>query len=243
MVDDDALVSASVVAYLEVAGFVARVAPDSHTGELAWRSWRPDAVILDVLLPGVSGLELLRRMRRDADGTPVVLLSGLGTMADRIAGLEVGADDYLTKPFSPRELVLRIEALLRRGTVLPVVVSPPIAVGPLVLDLEVRTATLAGKARTLTPREFELLAFLARHAGQTFSRRELLRRVWEWDFGDDSTVIVHIRRLRKKFEPDPSRPVLVTTVRGAGYRLGTGAELDALLGGSVNETAELAGGP
>lgn len=223
VIDDDALVSASVVAYLRNAGIEARVEADSESGAQAWRTWRPDAVVLDILLPGISGLELLRRMRRAADETRVVLLSGLSTTDDRIAGLEVGADDYLVKPFSPRELVLRVEALLRRSDNPPSGV--PAAVGPLSLDQDRRSATLAGRTQPLTPREYELLAFLARNAGATFSSRELLRRVWGWDFGDDSTVAVHVRRLREKFEPDPSCPVMITTVRGSGYRLVSAPEL------------------
>jgi DNA-binding response OmpR family regulator len=228
VIDDDELVSASVCAYLEDAGIEARVAADSDSGAQTWRTWRPDAVVLDILLPGISGLELLRRMRRAADETRVVLLSGLGTTDDRIAGLEVGADDYLVKPFSPRELVLRVEALLRRSDSPPTGVPP--AVGPLSLDPDRRSATLAGRTHSLTPREYELLAFLARNAGATFSSRELLRRVWGWDFGDDSTVAVHVRRLREKFEPEPSSPVVLTTVRGSGYRLVSASEMEAAFG-------------
>ncbi|MBD8060067.1 response regulator transcription factor [Cellulomonas sp. JH27-2] len=229
VIDDEELVTSSVAAYLVADGMRADVAADARAGERSWREGRPDAVVLDVRLPGASGLDLLRRMRLDGDRTPVVLLSGLGSVDDRIVGLEVGADDYLAKPFSPRELVLRVAALLRRGDIQPGADSHPLTVGPLTLDPTLRTATLAGRSQTLAPREFDLLAFLARNAGVTFGSRELLRRVWGWDFGDDSTVVVHVRRLRRKFEPDPSAPVLLTTVRGTGYRLGTADELAAAL--------------
>ena len=229
VVDDEELVTRSVAAYLEADGVQARVAGDAREAERLWRETRPDAVVLDVRLPGASGLDLLRRMRLDADRTPVVLLSGLDTVDDRIIGLELGADDYLTKPFSPRELVLRLHALLRRGDIRPGDGSTPVTVGPLTLDPSVRSASLAGAEQHLAHREFDLLLFLARHAGSTFGTRELLRRVWGWDFGDDSTVVVHVRRLRRKFEPDPSAPVLLSTVRGTGYRLGTADELTAAM--------------
>jgi DNA-binding response OmpR family regulator len=230
VVDDEELVVRSIAAYLEADGVHAEVAGDAREGERLWRELRPDAVVLDVRLPGASGLDLLRKMRLDADRTPVVLLSGLDTVDDRIVGLEFGADDYLTKPFSPRELVLRLHALLRRGDIQPGDGSRPFTVGPLTLDPTVRTATFGGDVQTLAPREFDLLMFFARHAGSTFGTRELLRRVWGWDFGDDSTVVVHVRRLRRKFERDPASPVLLTTVRGTGYRLATADELGAALG-------------
>lgn len=229
VIDDDALVSTTVLAYLRAAGHEGRHAVDARDGERLWRTWTPDVVVLDVVLPGPSGLDLLRRMRRAADPTRVVLLSGLGSTDDRIAGLEVGADDYLVKPFSPRELVLRVEALLRRAPVDQPGTQAPVVVGPLRVDPSTRSASVAGRVLSLTPREHDLLAFLARNAGRAFSARELLRRVWGWEFGDDSTVAVHVRRLREKLEPDPSRPALLATVRGAGYRLGTGPELDVLL--------------
>ncbi|ROS72063.1 response regulator transcription factor [Cellulomonas sp. PhB143] len=223
VVDDDALVATAVAAHVSAAGHESRHAVDADEAERLWRTWRPDAVVLDVRLPGRSGLELLRRHREDGDGTPVVLLSGLGSVDDRIVGLEVGADDYLAKPFDARELVLRVEALLRRGPGTVGAAPSRIVVGPLTVDAADRSAVVArdgGEVRVeLAPREFALLQFLALHPGQAFSRRELLRRVWGWDFGDDSTVMVHVRRLRAKLEADPAEPTLVLNVRGAGYRL------------------------
>ncbi|MCB7135894.1 response regulator transcription factor [Cellulosimicrobium marinum] len=220
VVDDDTLTVASVAAHVTAAGHAARTATDAVEGERAWRTWRPDAVVLDVRLPGRSGLDLLTRRRADGDGTPVLLLSGLGSVDDRIGGLEVGADDYVVKPFDARELVLRVEALLRRGPGLVENAPTRVVVGDLVVDATDRTASYHGRVVALTPREFALLHFLARHPGRSFSRAELLRRVWGWSFGDDSTVMVHVRRLRAKLEDDPSDPSLVVNLRGAGYTIG-----------------------
>ncbi|UKJ62915.1 response regulator transcription factor [Cellulosimicrobium cellulans] len=219
VVDDDALTVASVAAHVEASGHAARTATEALEGERVWRAWRPDAVVLDVRLPGRSGLDLLARRRADGDGTPVLLLSGLGTVDDRIGGLEVGADDYVVKPFDARELVLRVEALLRRGPVLVDNAPTRLVVGDLVVDATDRTARYRGRTVALTPREFALLHFLARHPGRAFGRAELLHRVWGWSFGDDSTVMVHVRRLRAKLEDDPGEPTLVVNRRGSGYAL------------------------
>jgi DNA-binding response OmpR family regulator len=220
VVEDDRTVSGVVEAYLLKAGLEPRVVADGAVAAGVWQQWRPDLVVLDLMLPGLPGLDLLRRMRADADATPVVVLSARGDEEDRIVGLEVGADDYLTKPFSPRELVLRIQGLLRRdeqtkgANLLP----RKVVRGALVVDTAARVATLDGMPVGLTPREFDLLAFLVAHPGEAFGKRDLLRRVWGWDFGDDSTVMVHVRRLREKVEADPSDPRLILTVRGLGYR-------------------------
>jgi len=227
VVEDDRTVSGVVEAYLIKAGLEPRVATDGLAAASEWQRWRPDLVVLDLMLPGLPGLDLLRRMRGDADATPVVVLSARGDPEDRIVGLELGADDYLVKPFSPRELVLRIEGLLRRVEQLKQsnLLPRKLVRGPLTVDTGSRVATVNGEAVALTPREFDLLAFLVTHPGQAFSRRDLLRRVWGWDFGDDSTVMVHVRRLREKVEADPSDPRLVLTVRGLGYRFAGDDEL------------------
>ena len=186
-------------------------------------------VILDIMLPGLSGLEVLRRRRRAGDHAAVIVLSARGEEEDRLVGLETGADDYVVKPFSPRELVLRVEALLRRAERLagtPLLTST-ITLGPVVIDSAARQASVDGRALPLTMREFDLLAFLAGHPGQTFSKEELLRRVWGWDFGDTSTVTVHVRRLREKLERDPSDPMLVLTVGRSGYRMARADELSS----------------
>jgi len=219
VVDDDELVALSVAAHLASAGHDQRTATQAVDGEHLWRTWQPDAVVLDVLLPGSSGLEMLTRRRRDGDATPVLLLSGLSAVDDRVVGLEHGADDYVTKPFDARELVLRVEALLRRGPFDVRHAPVRVEAGGLVLDEATRTASFRGRVEELTPREFALLSFLAQRAGHPFGRRELLRRVWGWTFGDDSTVMVHIRRLRRKLETDPAHPELIVNLRGTGYML------------------------
>jgi DNA-binding response OmpR family regulator len=220
VVEDDVTVSEVISAYLERDGHDCRVAVNGFDAEREWAQWRPDLVVLDVMLPGQSGLEVLRRRRTDGDATPVVMVSARGEEEDRVVGLEFGADDYLVKPFSPRELVLRIHGLLRRDqriqtdSLLPRSVSR----GDLVIDGSGRTVTQAGRSLDLTKREFDLISYLASYPGQVFTKPELLRRVWGWDFGDTSTVTVHVRRLREKVEHDPSDPRLVVTVRGTGYR-------------------------
>jgi DNA-binding response OmpR family regulator len=220
VVEDDTTVSEVISAYLERDGYDCRVTEDGTSAEQLWAQWRPDLVVLDVMLPGLSGLEVLRRRRTDGDETPVVMLSARGEEEDRVVGLEFGADDYLVKPFSPRELVLRIHGLLRRDQRLrsDSVLPRSITRGELMIDAIGRTVTQAGRPLELTKREFDLISYLVSYPGQAFTKRELLRRVWGWDFGDTSTVTVHVRRLREKLEVDPSDPRLILTVRGVGYR-------------------------
>lgn len=238
VVEDDATVASVVSAYLRDAGFEPRVAADGGTAERTWQEWRPDLVVLDVLLPRRSGLDVLRRMRADGDHTLVVVLSARGDEDDRVVGLETGADDYLVKPFSPRELMLRITGLLRREERRgPPIVPRTLTAGPVEIDTAAHLVRARGEPVSLTTREYDLLVFLLSHAGETFTKRDLLRRVWGWDFGDNSTVIVHIRRLREKVEQDPSDPRLIVTVRGVGYRFATSAEL-ARAGLGVNSSAE-----
>jgi DNA-binding response OmpR family regulator len=171
------------------------------------------------MMPGMDGLEVCRRLRRDTPNLPVVMLTALGEESDRVMGLEVGADDYVTKPFSPRELVLRIRSVLRR-TVAPVVspASATLADGDLTADTGRRIARLGGQVLSLTVREFDLLVFLMRHPARAWSRAELLDKVWGWQFGDHSTVTVHVRRLREKIETDPASPRRILTAWGIGYR-------------------------
>jgi DNA-binding response OmpR family regulator len=220
VVDDDPTVSNVVSAYLTKAGYDARMVADGLAAVEVWQQWRPAVVVLDVMLPGLSGLEVLRRMRAADDAAAVIMLSARGEEDDRLVGLEVGADDYVVKPFSPRELTLRVQALLRREERLAGLDLTPTKVssGPVSLDTAARTASLDGVELSLTHREFDLLAFLVRHPGKSFTKAELLRRVWGWDFGDSSTVTVHVRRLREKIENDPSDPRLVLTVPRTGYR-------------------------
>ncbi|MFD8450158.1 MULTISPECIES: response regulator transcription factor [Streptomyces] len=224
VVDDDPTVAEVVAGYLDRAGYRVDRAGDGPAALARADAHRPDLVVLDLMLPGMDGLEVCRRLR-ERGPVPVVMLTARGDEDDRILGLEVGADDYVTKPFSPRELVLRVESVLRRTRPAPAP-RPPSAAG-LTVDPAARRATKHGTELALTLREFDLLAFFLRHPGRAFSREELMREVWGWDFGDLSTVTVHVRRLRGKVEDDPARPRLIRTVWGVGYRFDTtGREAD-----------------
>ncbi|WP_375426121.1 response regulator transcription factor [uncultured Friedmanniella sp.] len=226
VVEDDHVIAEVLLAYLRRAGHDVEWCADGSEAALAWPRARPDLVVLDLMLPGLSGLELLRRHRRDGGSAPVIVLSAAGEEEDRLVGFETGADDYVVKPFSPREMVLRVEALLRRSERLATTDPlPSVHLGRLTLDLAARELWDGTRLVPLTMRELDLVAFLAQHRGQTFSKTELLRRVWGWDFGDTSTVTVHVRRLREKIERDPSSPDLVRTVGRAGYRMARVDEL------------------
>jgi len=227
VVEDDPTMAEVLVAYVARAGYEVKSAATGVEALTAWERFKPDLVILDVMLPLVSGIDVLRRRRRSGDHTAVIMLSARGEEEDRLVGLETGADDYVVKPFSPREVVLRVEAMLRRGERLSGVrlLNESFDIDDLHIDLPARRVQRGNEVISLTSREFDLLAFLAANAGQTFSKADLLRRVWGWDFGDTSTVTVHVRRLREKVEIDPSDPRLVLTVGRAGYRLARQAEL------------------
>ncbi|WP_069173861.1 response regulator transcription factor [Streptomyces griseus] len=218
LVDDDPTVAEVATGYLERAGYAVDRADDGPGALARFAGRRPDLVVLDLMLPGMDGFEVCRRMRAYGP-VPVIMLTARGDEDDRILGLETGADDYVTKPFSPRELVLRVGSVLRRGRD-RAQHSPAVLSGAgLVLDPVARRATREGRELDLTLREFDLLAFFLAHPGQAFGREELMREVWGWDFGDLSTVTVHVRRLRGKVEADPARPGLIRTVWGVGYRL------------------------
>lgn len=219
MVDDDPTVSDVVCRYLARAGYQVATAADGPTAVAEVGRGRPDLVVLDLMLPGIDGLEVCRRIRRDHPAIPVIMLTALGEEADRIVGLQLGADDYVTKPFSPRELVLRVRSVLRRATGSATTTSRGLVTdGDLTLDHDRRVAYRAGGDLPLTVREFDLLGYLMRHPGQVFRRAELLEAVWGWRFGDESTVTVHVRRLREKVESDPAKPRRIVTVWGIGYR-------------------------
>lgn len=219
VVEDDPNVSDVVRRYLEREGYRVTLAADGLSGLAEYRSGRPDLVVLDLMLPKLPGIEVCRALRIESE-VPVIMLTALGDESDRIAGLSVGADDYLSKPFSPRELVLRVAAVLRRAARTEAAARPgeQLTDGELSLDPGSRVATLRGTKLNLTVREFDLLEFLLRHPGQVFSRAELLERVWDWTFGDQSTVTVHVRRLREKIEDSPAQPKRLVTVWGVGYR-------------------------
>jgi DNA-binding response OmpR family regulator len=217
VVDDDVAVRDVVRRYLERAGYEVWLADDGKAAlQLAERE--PDLVVLDLMLPGVGGLEVCRRLR-ERSSVPVVMLTALGEESDRVLGLELGADDYVVKPFSPRELTLRVGSVLRRaGTTQAHGPGEMLTDGTLRVDLGARRGTLDGVELALTTREFDLLVFLMRNPGHAFSRSELLEKVWGWSFGDQSTVTVHMRRLREKVEPNPAQPRRISTVWGVGYR-------------------------
>ncbi|MET9535161.1 response regulator transcription factor [Streptomyces sp. NPDC006649] len=223
VVDDDPTVSEVVAGYLDRAGYsVDRAADGPAALECAARR-RPDLVVLDLMLPGMDGLEVCRALR-DRGPVPVIMLTARGDEDDRILGLEIGADDYVTKPFSPRELVLRVDSVLRRsgrGGDRP---GPLLHAAGLTVDPAARRAVKDGRELALTLREFDLLAYLIGHSGQACGREQLMHEVWGWEFGDLSTVTVHVRRLRGKIEDDPAAPRLIRTVWGVGYRFedGTG---------------------
>ena len=218
LVDDDATVGDVVRRYLEREGLAVEVVRDGVTALARALADPPDAVVLDLMLPGLSGLEVCRRLR-EAGSVPIVMLTALGEESDRVLGLEIGADDYVTKPFSPRELTLRVQSVLRRArepASRPV--RPALLVdGEISVDVGARVATAGGRTLQLTVREFDLLAFLLAHPRRAFTRAELLEQVWGWTFGDHATVTVHVRRLREKLAPATTRP-RVTTVWGVGYR-------------------------
>ncbi|MFF1303766.1 response regulator transcription factor [Streptomyces sp. NPDC058307] len=223
VVDDDPTVAEVVSGYLDRAGYLVDRAVDGPDALARAAAHRPDLVVLDLMLPGMDGLEVCRRMRGRGP-VPVIMLTARGDEDDRILGLEVGADDYVTKPFSPRELVLRVESVLRRSR--PSQPSGHLGAAGLSMDPAARRALKGGTELALTIREFDLLAFFLRHPGRVFSREDLMREVWGWDFGDLSTVTVHVRRLRGKVEDDPARPRLIQTVWGVGYRFdGSPAEV------------------
>jgi DNA-binding response OmpR family regulator len=218
VVDDDATVSEVVARYLQREGFVVETVADGRTALDRALSEPPDLVVLDLMLPGIDGLEICRRLRALAP-VPIVILTARGQENDRIIGLDLGADDYVAKPFSTKELVARIRAVLRRARGPLAAAAPGSHVdGDLEVDIAARQARLRGEVVALTAREFELLAFLVRHPRQAFRREEILEQVWGYRYGDTSTVTVHVRRLREKVEPDPANPVRIATVWGVGYR-------------------------
>ncbi|WP_375488643.1 response regulator transcription factor [uncultured Jatrophihabitans sp.] len=220
VVDDDDTVAAVVLNYLERAGHSTRHVSDGPSAIESVRDKLPDLMVLDLMLPGIDGLEVCRRVRAQHRDLPVVMLTALAEPDDRIAGLEIGADDYVSKPFSPRELVLRVDSVLRRVTA-PArsQTAQLLTAGDIAVDTAARRATREGAELALTVRELDLLTFLLAHPGQAFGREQLMHEVWGWTFGDQSTVTVHVRRLREKIEKDPRHPALIQTVWGIGYRL------------------------
>jgi DNA-binding response OmpR family regulator len=217
VVDDEPIVREVVVRYLEREGYRTLEAGDGVLARELVERERPNLVVLDLMLPGMDGLSLCRWIRSRSD-LPVIMLTARGEEADRIVGLELGADDYVTKPFSPRELAARVRTVLRRAAP-PVLAEARLSFGDLEIDAATREVTRAGQPVRLTAREFDLLWFLASHPRRVFSRSQLMERVWGYEATlDTGTVTVHVRRLREKIEDDPARPRRLETVWGVGYR-------------------------
>ncbi|MGH2915711.1 MAG: response regulator transcription factor [Solirubrobacteraceae bacterium] len=219
VVDDEPTITEVVSRYLQRAGYRALVAADGQGALTCASRSRPDLVVLDMMLPRIDGLEVMRRLRQLEPGRiPVILLTAKGEESDRVIGLRLGADDYVVKPFSPVELVARVDAVLRRIDTAPAA-EPPLAFAQLRIDPSARRVWVAGREAALTRCEFDVLLFLARHPGQAFSRNQLMDAVWQYPFyTDTSTVTVHVRRLRTKIETDPAAPRHLQTVWGVGYR-------------------------
>ena len=217
VVDDEPRVREVVARYLQRDGYEVEIAVDGEEARSSLVAFRPDLVVLDIMLPAGSGLDVLREIRRNGE-LPVILLTARAEEADRVAGLELGADDYVVKPFSPRELTARVRSVLRRATPRPL--PGPLTFDGLTIDTASREVSVNGTRADLTAREFDLLAFMATNPRQVFSRGQLLEQVWDsstaWQ--DPATVTVHVRRLRQKIDADPQNPRWVTTVWGVGYR-------------------------
>jgi DNA-binding response OmpR family regulator len=220
VVDDDPTVVEVLTRYLDREGFDVLGVSDGASAVEAATGRLPDLVVLDLMLPEMGGFDVFRRIRL-LGRVPVVMLTALGEEEDRVTGLEVGADDYVTKPFSPREVTARVKAVLSRAgsEVGPSLTrGPTLRAGDLTVDLGAREARIGDAPIVLTPRELDLLVFLMRNPGVVFRREELMEAVWGWVYGDSATITVHIRRLREKVERDPSKPTRVLTVWGVGYR-------------------------
>lgn len=224
MVDDEAQIIDLLRSYLRRDGFEVDDAGDGEAALAACVRWRPDLIILDLMLPGMDGREVCRRIR-ETSNTPIIMLTARDEESDKLLGLELGADDYITKPFSPREVVARVRAVLRRGTREAVEL---VRAGDLVIDLRAHEVSLAGRRVDLTPTEFRLLETLAGHPNQVFTRMQLIDRVQGHAFeGYERTVDAHIKNLRGKVEPDPRAPRYIVTVYGVGYKFQTGDERHA----------------
>ncbi|GAB6933672.1 response regulator transcription factor [Calditerricola satsumensis] len=214
VVDDEAPMRALLRLFLEQNGFAVSEAEDGHAALARARAEQPDLILLDIMLPGLDGWQVCRMLREESD-VPIIMLTARDDVRDRVAGLDAGADDYLVKPFAEEELMARIRAVLRRAKK----AGDRLRAGPLVVDLRAREASCHGRRLALTPKEFDLLALLARHPGQVFDREQLIERVWGWDYeGDVRTVDTHVKALRAKLEEAGCMRDLIETVRGVGYR-------------------------
>ena len=216
--DDEPTLVATLKYNLERESYAVITAADGESALEAARASRPDLIVLDLMMPGLNGIEVCRIIRREMRA-PILILTARGDETDKVAGLEIGADDYVTKPFSMRELVARVRALLRRSEHPPANETDLLTAGDLMIDLRKRVVTKNGTPMSLKPKEFELLSFFARNLGKAFTRDQLLNQIWGYDFaGDTRTVDVHVRWLREKVEDKPESPARLITIRGVGYR-------------------------
>ena len=220
VVEDDPTISEVVARYLEREGYRPEIALDGEEALARASARYPDLVVLDLMLPKIDGYEVCRVLRSKGS-VPIIMLTAKGEETDKLVGLNLGADDYMTKPFSPRELVARVKAVLRRSAMPPGDDGDTLRYGDVCISPRTRRVTANGRKVELTAKEFDLLLFLARFPGRVFSRQQLLNDVWDYAFvGDSSTVTVHMRRLREKIEADPARPRHLLTVWGVGYKFG-----------------------
>jgi len=216
--DDEPTLVATLKYNLERESYAVITAADGESALEAARASRPDLILLDLMMPGLNGLEVCRIIRREMH-VPILILTARGGETDKVAGLEIGADDYVTKPFSMRELVARVRALLRRSEHTPAPDAEVLTLGDIMIDLRKRMVTKNGATLSLKPKEFELLSFFARNLGKALTRDQLLNQIWGYDYaGDTRTVDVHVRWLREKVEDEPERPARLITIRGVGYR-------------------------
>ena len=216
--DDEPTLVATLKYNLERESYAVITAADGESALEAARASRPDLIVLDLMMPGLNGIEVCRIIRREMRA-PILILTARGDETDKVAGLEIGADDYVTKPFSMRELVARVRALLRRSEHPPANETDLLTAGDLMIDLRKRVVTKNGTPMSLKPKEFELLSFFTRNLGKAFTRDQLLNQIWGYDFaGDTRTVDVHVRWLREKVEDKPESPARLITIRGVGYR-------------------------
>ena len=218
VVDDEPTLVATLKYNLEREGYQVISASDGESALSTARAGKPDLVVLDVMLPGLDGFEVCRLLRRESNA-PILMLTAKGDEVDKVVGLELGADDYVTKPFSMRELVARVRALLRRADAPPAAEREVVSAGDLQVDMRSRQVVLRGAPLAMKPKEYDLLLFFLRNRGKAFTREQLLNQIWGYDFaGDTRTVDVHIRWLREKVEDEPAKPTRLITVRGVGYR-------------------------
>ncbi|WP_248930310.1 response regulator transcription factor [Paenibacillus hamazuiensis] len=221
VVDDEPSISMLIEFNLKLVGFEVHCVYDGEAVFQAIQHFRPDLIVLDLMLPKMDGIQVCRKLRDQNNLVPIIMLTAMQDLTDKIAGLDNGADDYMTKPFSPQELISRIQAILRRVQALPSAMeSAPVTVGQIVIQPDQREVKVRGEAIELTPKEFDLLLFLSKHRGKVLSRQQLLHGVWDYHFlGDTRIVDVHISHLRDKIEHNARNPEYIVTIRNVGYKL------------------------